>query len=195
VDRNDYLVCAARLIDEGVRSDLIDRLLGELSLPAILRDDVIQAYREATVVETPLFSDVEETLQALKRHGFLIAVLTDNPPVTQRSKIAHARALDRLDARVYTRECGGEKPRREGFIQAAHSLSLEPKELIMVGDNYFRDGLGAVQAGYMHALIVKRNGAFLNHHSGLINHVTAYTRERIDVVDSLLSVYHACSLS
>lgn len=193
VDRSDYLLCAARLIDEGVRSDLIDRLLSELSLPSALRDDVIQAYREATVVDTPLFSDVEETLQALKTHGFLVAVVTDNPPNTQRSKIIHARALDCLDAKVYTRECGGEKPRKEGFVQAALSLSLEPKELIMVGDNYFRDGLGAVQTGYMHALIVKRHGAFVNHHDGLINHVTAHTRERIDVVDSLLSVYHACT--
>ena len=192
VDRSEYLLCSARLIDEGVRSDLIDRLLHELSLPLTLRDNVIHAYREAVVVETPLFLDVEQTLRALKAQGFLIAVITDNPPTTQRSKITHARALDCLDAKIYTREHGGEKPRKEGFMQAAYSLSLKPGELVMVGDNYFRDGLGAVQAGYMHALIVKRNGAFLNHHDGLTTQIEARMHERIDFVDSLLSVYHTC---
>jgi FMN phosphatase YigB (HAD superfamily) len=195
ISENDFLVCAVRLIDEGVRSDLIDRLLAELSLPPSLRDNVIQAYREAAVLETPLFPDVESTLQALKAKGFLVAVLTDNPPPTQRSKIENARSLNHLDAVVYTREHGGEKPHKAGFIQAARLLSLDPSQLAMVGDNYFRDGVGSVLAGYLHALIVKRNGTFLNHHTGITDRLAMNSHKRIDVVDSLASVYYACTFS
>jgi len=195
VHESDLLICAARLIDEGVRSDLIDRLLAELSLPSSLRDSVIQSYREAVVADTPLFSDVVPTLEALRKRGFLIGVVTDNPPVTQRSKIEHAPNLSHLDAVVYTREHGGEKPHEAGFIQAAHLLSLDPSQLVMVGDNYFRDGVGAIHAGYMHALITRRNGTLLNHHAGIARKLAANTRERIDVVDNLTSVYYACTLS
>lgn len=195
IDRDEFLLCSARLIDDGVRSDLIDRLLDELSLPLALRGDIIHAYREAIVPETPLFYDAAHTLQALKARGISVAVVTDNPPTTQRLKVAHAQALACLDATIYTRECGGEKPRKEGFIKAANALSLPPEQLIMVGDNYFRDGVGAIQAGYLHALIVRRNGAFLNHHDGLADQVVTLAHKRIDMVDSLLSVYHACLLS
>jgi FMN phosphatase YigB (HAD superfamily) len=193
VSESEFLLCAARLIDEGVRSDLIDRLFAELSLPSNLRNSVIQAYREATVSDTPLFSDVDPTLTALKEKGFLIAVVTDNPPSTQRSKVERAPILNRLDAIVYTREHGGEKPHERGFIQAAHLLSLEPSQLIMVGDSYFRDGVGAMRAGYLHALIVRRNGTFLNHHTGIANRLALNTAKHIDFVDSLTSVYHTCS--
>lgn len=195
VGKNDFLLCAARLIDEGVRSDLIDRMLAELSLPSSRRDSVIQAYREAVVSDTPVFPDVEPTLQALKAKGFLLAVVTDNPPDTQRSKIAHAPGLNLLDAVIYTREHGGEKPHKEGFIQAARTLSLDPSLLVMVGDNYFRDGVGAVQAGYLNALIVKRNGAFLNHHTGIARRLALFNSGRIDIVDNLTSVYYTCTLS
>jgi FMN phosphatase YigB (HAD superfamily) len=195
VSENDLFLCAARLIDEGVRVDLIDRLLAELSLPANLRASVIQAYREAVVSDTPLFSDVEPALEALKEKGFLIAVVTDNPPSTQRSKVEHAPILNCLDAVIYTREHGGEKPHEAGFVQAARSLSLEPSQLVMVGDNYFRDGVGAMRAGYLHALITRRDGTFLNHHTGIASRLATNTPERIDFIDSLTSVYYACTFS
>jgi FMN phosphatase YigB (HAD superfamily) len=195
VSENELLLCAARLIDEGVRGELIDHLLAELSLPSNLRNSVIQAYREAAVSDTPLFSDVDPTLEALKDRGFLIAVVTDNPPPTQRSKVEHAPMLNRLDAVIYTREHGGEKPHQEGFIQAARLLSLEPSQLVMVGDNYFRDGVGSMRAGYLHALITRRSGTFLNHHTGIADRFATKAHERIDFVDSLTSVYYACTSS
>jgi hypothetical protein len=61
----------------------------------------------------------------------------------------------------------------------------------MIGDNYFRDGVGAVQAGYMHALIVRRDGIFLSPHAGIASHLAAAV-PRIDMVDSLSSAGHAC---
>jgi FMN phosphatase YigB (HAD superfamily) len=191
-DKKAYLLCAVDLIDEGVRADLIDRLLGALKLPQSLRGEAIEAYRAATVPRTPLFSDVIPVLRALKAAGFPLAILTDNPPATQKAKIECSEALQHVDAVIYTREHGAEKPSEAGFNQASRELRLDPDKLIMVGDNYFRDGVGAVRAGYGRALIVRRDGIFLNHHHKLANVVDDDCSARIDVVDNLLSAYYAC---
>jgi HAD superfamily hydrolase (TIGR01549 family) len=192
VDMTAFLLCAARLIDEGERARLIDRLLADLSLPATLQNEAIEAYRAAIVPETPLFPDVPPVLARLKAAGMAIAILTDNPPATQKAKIRHAPALYGIDAVVYAREHGGEKPDVGGFFQVASMLSMNSNQLVMIGDNYFRDGIGATQAGYMHALIVRREGTFLSPHAGIASRLATLSGARIDVVDSLLSACHAC---
>jgi FMN phosphatase YigB (HAD superfamily)/carbamoylphosphate synthase large subunit len=192
VDEAAFLMGAAQLIDEGERALLIDRLLATLSLPATLRDSAIAAYRAAIVTDTPLFADVAPTLAAFKAAGLPVAILTDNPPATQKAKLQHAPALHGVNAVVYAREHGIEKPAPTGFLQAARALNIDPRQLVMIGDNYFRDGIGAVQAGYMHALIVRREGGFLSPHAGIAARVATQTNNRIHMVDSLLSACHAC---
>jgi FMN phosphatase YigB (HAD superfamily)/carbamoylphosphate synthase large subunit len=191
--RDVFLTAAAQLIDEGVRADLIDRLLKELKLTPDLRENAIEAYRAAIVPDTPLFPDVAATLQALKAAGFPLAILTDNPPATQKAKIEHAPTLNCFDAVVYARQCGAEKPDAHGFLRVSQALCIAPESLVMIGDNYFRDGIGAVRAGYAHALIVRREGGFLNHHWGLMSKLDEACFARIHVVDSLLSAFHACA--
>jgi HAD superfamily hydrolase (TIGR01549 family) len=191
----EFISCAARLIDEGERRQLIDRLLAELNLPLSIREEAILAYRAMIVDETPLFPDVAPALAALKAAGLRLAILTDNPPSTQQAKVSHAAALQCFDAVIYAREHGMEKPASSGFLEAARSLSADPSELVMVGDNYFRDGIGAIEAGYMHALIVRREGAFLSPHAGLVRQIASPANQRIDIIDGLLSVCHACSRS
>jgi len=195
VDETTFFMRAAQLIDEGERALLIDRLLALLALPTTLRDSAIAAYRAAIVPNTPLFSDVVPMLAALKAAGLPVAILTDNPPATQKVKLQHAPALRGVDAVVYAREHGNEKPDSAGFLEAARALSTEPKHLVMIGDNYFRDGIGAVQAGYMHALIVRREGSFLSPHAGIAARIPAQITSKIDVVNSLLSARHVCLVS
>jgi FMN phosphatase YigB (HAD superfamily)/carbamoylphosphate synthase large subunit len=193
VESDIFFPVAAALIDEGVRADLIDRLLLELKLPTAFREEAIDAYRAAVVPDTPLFSDVIPTLQALKSAGLPLAILTDNPPATQKSKIAHSSLENYFDKIIYSRDHGPEKPHAGAFLQASRELSVDLQQLVMVGDNYFRDGVGAMQAGYLHALIVRRQGAFLNHHKGLAEKLHFAHAARIDMVDTLLSVFHACT--
>ena len=192
VERSAFLLCAAQLIDEGERTFLIDRLLSMLALPESLRTAAMDAYRAAVVAETPLFGDVEATLKALKAAGLPLAILTDNPPATQRAKIRQARALDCIDAVVCSREHGGEKPASVAFAHAAQALGMKPAQLVMIGDNYFRDGVGAIRAGYMHALIIRRHGMFLSPNEALAATVPAAISSRIDVLGSLLLARHAC---
>ncbi|GGY14454.1 hypothetical protein GCM10008098_01560 [Rhodanobacter panaciterrae] len=192
VEETTFLMRATQLIDEGERALLIDRLLALLALPTTLRDSAIAAYRAAIVSDTPLFPDVVPMLTALRAAGLPVAILTDNPHATQEAKVQHAPELRGIDAVIYARDHGNEKPDSAGFLQAARALSTEPKHLVMIGDNYFRDGVGAVQAGYMHALIVRREGGFLSPHAGIAARIPAQLTSRIDMVDSLLSARHAC---
>jgi HAD superfamily hydrolase (TIGR01509 family) len=192
VERSVFLLCAAQLIDEGERAFLIDRLLSMLSLPENLRTTAMDAYRAAVVTETPLFGDVEASLKALKAAGLPLAILTDNPPATQHAKIRQARALDCIDAVVCSREHGGEKPAPAAFLQAARALGVAPARLVMIGDNYFRDGVGAIRAGYLHALIIRRHGMFTSPNGSLAATVPAAIGNRISVLDSLLSARHVC---
>jgi FMN phosphatase YigB (HAD superfamily) len=71
-------------------------------------------------------------------------------------------------------------------------LGVDPSQLVMIGDNYFRDCVGAIRAGYMHALIIRRNGTLLSSNDALAATVPSTISRSIDVLDSLLSARHTC---
>lgn len=191
VDAGAWNLVAAQLIDEHDWPRLIDRTLELLSLPASMRTIAIGTYR-AIEVDTPLFDDVAPTLAALADAGIRLAVLTDNPPATQRAKLAHAPALAGIKHAVFTREQGGEKPHAEGFAAIAHALDLPPAELVMVGDNWFRDGVGAVMAGYAHALVIRRGEASPAARAWRAYATPVNVANRIHVLPDLICAQHAC---
>jgi HAD superfamily hydrolase (TIGR01458 family) len=47
------------------------------------------------------------------------------------------------------------KPCKDFFLEAAHSLGIQPSELVMIGDDVEQDILGSLQAGIGHAVLVK----------------------------------------
>lgn len=188
VDSAAYQRAVAQLIEDHEWSRLIDRTLELLGLSASLRDEAIATYRAITIPETPLFDDVAPVLSALHAEGIKTAILTDNPPATQRSKIAHSAPLHAMDASIFARECGGEKPHPAAFAQAAQALALPPAELVMVGDNRMRDGEGAIRAGYTHAFVVRRGGRVSN---GLARSVSV-DAGAISEVPNLVCVLRAC---
>ena len=61
-----------------------------------------------------------------------------------------------LDAVVFSQTCGGEKPNPAAFAETVRMLELSAEQLIMVGDNWMRDGVGAINAGLARAFIVRR---------------------------------------
>ncbi|MBS0382021.1 MAG: HAD-IA family hydrolase, partial [Proteobacteria bacterium] len=191
VDASAWQLATAQLIDEHDWPRLIDRTLEVLSLPTSLRDRAIAAYR-AIEVDTPVFDDVEPALAALTQAGIRLAILTDNPPATQRAKLAHAPGLRHIEKVVFARECGGEKPGAAVFDAAAQALALQADELIMVGDNWFRDGVGALRAGYAHALVVRRYAAAGNTDRWRRSATPPEVATRIHAVPDLTCVQHTC---
>lgn len=176
--REDFLLAALALIDEGERQYFIDRLGERFDWSVNQHGDYLAAFREARV-DTPVYRDVLPCLSALRAMGLKLAVLTDNPPSTQQQKLDGAQGLDAFDAVVFARETGAEKPDPRAFNAVAQTLGLPPSALCMIGDNLFRDCLGALRAGYGSAILLRRPGAFLQPHAGLADFMTLAQDDRL----------------
>ena len=79
--------------------------------------------------------------------------------------------LPLIDALLLTAELGTQKPNRKVFEECARSLDLAPEQLVMVGNNLFRDMQGSCNAGYRHAFHIQRTGALFNFNLGLARRV------------------------
>jgi hypothetical protein len=76
-----------------------------------------------------------------------LGLLTNGPPDIQRFKIDHAGLADYFDATVISGETGIGKPARAAFALVAAQLGVDVASMVMVGDSWERDVLGALQAG------------------------------------------------
>jgi HAD superfamily hydrolase (TIGR01509 family) len=161
-ERGLFLLEAARLVEEGPRIQLFDELKARFALGGELTDQLIQLYRASIPRDPPVFPDVAPTLASLKRTGLKLAVLTDNPPESQRQKLEASGLSAWFDVVVYSREAGAEKPSPEGFAVVEERLGIPARALVMVGDNPYRDILGAARAGYGACYLLRRAGGFFN---------------------------------
>ena len=161
-EREPFLSLALQIIEEGNRAHLFDALCLQLGLDEAARTRLIETYRNARPQDRPLYSDVLVTLHRLRQLGYRIAILTDNPPASQRLKLEVCGLMPLTDALVLTAELGRQKPDPEVFTACARLLDLPSGQLVMVGDNLYRDIEGAHVAGYRHAFQVQRTGAFFN---------------------------------
>lgn len=76
-----------------------------------------------------------------------ICIVTDFTSDLQYKKLEHLKLDNYFTAMVSSEEAGIEKPARQIFELALEKLSLSPKEVCMVGDNYEKDILGAQEMG------------------------------------------------
>lgn len=154
-------------LEEGEHARLIDVVAAGVGR-VDLRDRLLAAYRAAVPAQAVLYPDVLDVLDNLRRQGWRLALLTDNPPASQRAKLAAAPGLaEAFDVVVFTREHGAEKPARAAFDMAAAGMGLAPDELVMVGDNPARDAMGAIAAGFASCLLVQRGGGRFQIHEEL----------------------------
>jgi FMN phosphatase YigB (HAD superfamily) len=160
--RAPFLREACRLLEERAPGRLIDEVAEHFSLPAHLRDKLVVAYRAARPATCEVFPDALATLETLKRSGLRLALLTDNPPDSQRAKIQASPLRNLMDAMIFTREEGAEKPDPRGFATVAARLHLSPLTLAMVGDNPYRDILGAAAAGFGRLFLLQRPGGLFS---------------------------------
>jgi FMN phosphatase YigB (HAD superfamily) len=114
---------------------------------------------------------VEATLRQLRRLGYRIAIVTDSPAASQRQKLDVCGLLPLVDAVVLTAELGIKKPDPKVFEECARLLDLRPQQLVMVGNNVFRDVQGSCNAGYWHAFHIQREGVLLGSNLGLARRV------------------------
>lgn len=102
-----------------------------------------------------------ETLEVLRSRGWRLALATnaaDSDEAEIRAALARV-GLDGLMDRVYcSREVGDSKPSPGFFAFIVNDLGLQSSEIVMVGDNYEVDVVGANRAG-IRAVWLCRDGS------------------------------------
>ena len=76
-----------------------------------------------------------------------VGVLTNGPEARQRAKVEALGLADRVDAIVYAGDLPRRKPHAEPFERLAAALSVDPREMLYVGNSLAYDVAGAHNAG------------------------------------------------
>lgn len=176
-----------QIIEEGERARPFDVFVQRRGLPAPVLGQLIETYRAMRPETAALYPDVRGSLAQLRRDGYRLGLLTDNPAASQRMKIEVAGLATLFDAIVLTADIGAGKPDPRCFAAAAQALDLQPDELLMVGDHLFRDAAGAVDAGFRHAFRIRRDGGFFNFNDAVAG--LLLPAERISTIEGLTELH------
>jgi len=98
-----------------------------------------------------LFKGVTQVLDALKKAGYKLGLLSDFPPETKLEYLG--LGLDIWDAVHCSERCGALKPHTLSFLKLAQAMSLPPENILYVGNSHSYDVTGAARAGMKTALI------------------------------------------
>lgn len=113
------------------------------------RDGALMENRRWALVEESFqtFDDVQPCLDALRRRGLPLGVITNNESVHQRRKLVTVGLDDAFDAVLISGEVGIAKPDPAIFTLACERLDVAPAEALHVGDLLDTDARAAQAAG------------------------------------------------
>lgn len=184
-DKNNFLIKFMQLIEEGNKSTPFTILSEELKLSIEQRKVLIKEYQSILPSGEFLFKDTLSVLHELHRRGFNLVLLTDNPTQSQQQKI-NATGLDLLfDAILFTRDYGLEKPDVSCFKAVAKQTGIPLEKSIMVGDNLYRDIIGAINSGCLSAFFLQRNGTLMSNDDSLFRELLT----KDDKINTFLTIY------
>jgi putative hydrolase of the HAD superfamily len=129
------------------RRRVLPALRKRLLDPTLSLQELVRAYREHSP-RIRLLPGYGTLLRGLRRH-YSLGLITDGLPAVQRRKVA-ALGLEALfDRIIYTWEHGREreKPNPYAFHLMLRELDVKAAEVLYVGDNARKDGVGAHRAG------------------------------------------------
>ena len=101
-----------------------------------------------------LYEDALPTLDALRRHGLKIGIVTNGQRDLEEFVVHHSLEVD---AMIGSRAHGRLKPHPSIFQAALAALGVGPDEVAMVGDSYGDDIVGARSLG-IRAILLDRDG-------------------------------------
>ena len=107
----------------------------------------IVAYRKAQNGILPLYPKVITTLLKLKEMGIKLGIVTNAPRIKAWIRLTELQLQDFFDFVICKEDSGEEKPSQLPFKLAIKKLNLEPREILMIGDNPEQDIKGAKKLG------------------------------------------------
>lgn len=108
---------------------------GKVAMPedfCVRMADRYSAYREENM---QLFPGVHDAIDAFKRHGVKLALVTNGAAATQRAKIVRFALANRFDHIQIEGEHGFGKPEERAYTHAMEALGVTARDTWMVGDN------------------------------------------------------------
>jgi len=97
-----------------------------------------------------LFPHVAETLDALRKNGITLGLLSDFPPET---KLKNLGIFECWDVIVCSEQVGYLKPDTAALLEMAKRMNTAPEQILYVGNSVSYDVVGAHKAGMKAALV------------------------------------------
>ena len=113
-------------------------------------DRVIYRAWEPAFKKIKLYNRVVKTLEAFKKAGLKLGLLSDFPP---EAKLDYLNIRGFWDAVLCSERCGALKPHPKSFVELACAMSLPPEKILYVGNSRPYDVTGAAAAGMKTAWI------------------------------------------
>jgi len=130
-----------------------------------------------------LIEDVPNILKHIKKLGLKTVILGNVLfwPSTYTRKLLEAVGISKFfDAQFYADEVGVQKPDSKAFLIICKVLSVEPEEVIHVGDGVSEDLGGALSAGFKAVLISSKVEKPISVGDSI--HIIPHIRHLIDVI-------------
>ncbi len=145
-------------IEPGRDFELSQKLLAER---LNLEIDVIRRAAAKAVLkidESMVMDGVHQVLRFIEDNG-LRSVIIGNvmfwPSSYTRLILERFRLAEYFDRQYYSDEVGAYKPMKEIFLKPLSEFGVSPYEVVHVGDSFFEDFRGALDAG-LHAVLISR---------------------------------------
>jgi 2-haloacid dehalogenase len=143
--------------------------------------------RFATMPPQP---EVPAALRRLRDHGFRLFTLTDNTLEISGRQLERAGVIDLFERRFSVDQTvRRHKPAPEAYHSVAAALEVDPGDICLIASHVW-DTLGAVEAGWQAALILREGNAPLD-----VGPQPDYIGEDLDVIADLLIERYAAPAS
>lgn len=132
------------------------KMLEELNINSMIYAlDLYNQYWNEFLQNMFLYEGIEEFLEKIKILNIKVCILTDLTSHIQYRKIRKLKLEKYIDYIVTSEEAGVEKPHTHMFYKALDKMKLSKEDVIIIGDDYNKDIIGATN--------MEMKGIWINH--------------------------------
>ena len=159
INKKDFYKILIDIFKGGARGNIFNLALEKVNVA--YEENIIRAmvkiYREHNP-KIKLAEDVKSLLEKLKEI-YSLGIVTDGYFEVQKKKVQALKLEELFDSIIYTDKYGREywKPNVYGYKLALEDLQVSSKEAIYIGDNPYKDFIGAKKVGITTVRVINQN--------------------------------------
>ncbi|MFU0827257.1 MAG: Phosphoglycolate phosphatase [Lachnoclostridium sp.] len=162
IDRQEIFQRMKHELECHGRGKIFDHVCQQLSIKESI-EELVYIYRN-TVPVLELYPDSAQLLKKLKKAGIKTGIITDGSSMVQHRKIEALGLRTMVDYIIVTDDYGTgyAKPSKEPYLDILKKLGCAPGETVYVGDNPYKDFIGAKAVGLATVRVRREKGMFCN---------------------------------